>query len=42
VEVDRQPVGDAARFKELFSKAKDRALLRVVREGRSLFIVVRR
>jgi serine protease Do len=42
IEVDRQPVGDAAKFKELFSKAKDRALLRVVREGRSLFVVVRR
>ena len=42
IEVDRQPVGDAAKFKELFTRAKDRALLRVVREGRSLFIVVRR
>jgi serine protease Do len=42
VEVDRQPVLDAAKFKELFGKSKDRALLRVVREGRSFFLVVRR
>jgi serine protease Do len=42
VEVDRQAVTDVGKFKELYSKAKDRALLRVVREGRSLFVVVRR
>ncbi|HEX4337526.1 MAG TPA: DegQ family serine endoprotease [Polyangiaceae bacterium] len=42
VEVDRQAVTDVGKFKELYSRAKDRALLRVVREGRSLYIVVRR
>jgi len=42
VEVDHQAVTDVGKFKELYSKAKDRALLRVVREGRSFYIVVHR
>ncbi len=42
VEVDRQAVTDVGKFKELYSRAKDRALLRIIREGRSLFVVVRR
>jgi serine protease Do len=42
VEVDHQAVPDVGKFKELYSKAKDRALLRVVREGRSFYVVVHR
>jgi serine protease Do len=42
VEVDHQAVPDVGKFKELYSKAKDRALLRVVREGRTFYVVVHR
>ncbi len=42
VEIDHQAVTDVGKFKELYSKAKDRALLRVVRDGRSFFVVVHR
>jgi serine protease Do len=42
VEVEHQAVPDVGKFKELYSKAKDRALLRVMREGRSFYIVVHR
>ena len=41
-EVDHQAVPDVGKFKELYSKAKDRALLRVIREGRSFYVVVHR
>jgi serine protease Do len=42
VEVDRTAVTDVGRFKDLYGKAKGRALLRVVREGRSFYVVVKR
>ena len=41
LEVNRLAATDVARFKDAYSHAKDRALLRVVRQGRSLYVVVR-
>jgi S1-C subfamily serine protease len=41
-EVNRAQVGDVAKFKAAYSSAKDRVLLKVVREGRTLFLVVRK
>jgi serine protease Do len=41
-EVNRAPVADVAKFKAAYSNAKDRTLLKVVREGRTLFLVIRK
>jgi serine protease Do len=42
VELNRVPVTDTTSFKAAYTKAKDRALLRVVRSGRMLYVVVKR
>jgi serine protease Do len=42
IEVNKAPVADVGAFKQAYSKAKDRALLRVVRGGMTMFIVVKR
>jgi serine protease Do len=42
IEVNKAPVADVGAFKQAYSKAKDRALLRVVRGGMSMFVVVKR
>ena len=42
LEVNRTPVSDVGKFKQAYVKAQDRTLLRVLRDGRSLFLVVRR
>jgi serine protease Do len=41
-EVNKVPVTDVTKFKQVYVKGQERTLLRVVREGRSLFLVVRR
>jgi serine protease Do len=42
IEVNKAPVGDVGAFKLAYSRAKDRALLRVVRGGMTMFLVVKR
>jgi serine protease Do len=42
VEVNKAPVADVGAFKQAYSKAKDRVLLRIVRGGMSMFVVVKR
>jgi serine protease Do len=42
LEVNRTPVDNLAKFKELYSKAKGNVLLLVNRRGNTLFLVVRR
>lgn len=42
IEVNKAPVTDVASFKQAYTKAKDRALLRVVRGGMTMFLVVKR
>jgi len=42
IEVNKTPVGDIAAFRQAYGKAKDRALLRVVRGGMTMFLVVKR
>ena len=42
LEVNRIPVTDVGKFREAYAKSQDRTLLRLVREGRTLFLVVRR
>jgi len=42
VEVNRAPVKDAPAFKMAYAKSTQRVLLKVVREGRTMFIVVKR
>jgi serine protease Do len=42
VELNRAPVTDVGAFKAAYAKTKERALFRVLREGRSFFIVVKR
>jgi serine protease Do len=42
VEVNRVPVDNVAGFRTAYSKSKDRVLFRILREGRSIFIVVKR
>ncbi|HEX4473624.1 MAG TPA: DegQ family serine endoprotease [Polyangiaceae bacterium] len=42
LEVNRVAVTNVDAFKAAYTKAKDRALLRIVREGRTLYVVVKR
>jgi serine protease Do len=42
IEVNRVPVGDVGRFKRAYSASGERALFRVVRDGRVLFLVVKK
>ncbi|HVU05828.1 MAG TPA: Do family serine endopeptidase [Polyangiaceae bacterium] len=42
VEVNRVPVTDIDQFKKAYTKVKDRTLLRVLRDGRMLFVAVSR
>lgn len=42
LEVDHVKITDAAGFKQAYAKSKDRSLLRVLREGRTLFLVLKR
>jgi serine protease Do len=42
IEVNKTPVTDVGSFKQAYTKAKDRALLRVVRGGMTMFLVVKR
>ena len=41
-EVNRAPVTDVAKFKAAYSSAKDRVLLKVVREGKRRIAAMRR
>jgi serine protease Do len=41
LEVNRAPVADVGSFKVAYTKSKDRALLRILRDGRTLFLVVK-
>jgi serine protease Do len=41
-EVNRTPVDGVGKFKSLYASAKDRALVKVVREGRTLFLVIKK
>jgi serine protease Do len=42
VEVNKTEVANVGAFKQAYAKSKDRALLRVLREGRSIYLVVKR
>jgi serine protease Do len=42
LEVNRTPVGDVGKFKQAYAKSQGNVLVRLVREGRTLFLVVKR
>ena len=42
LDVNRAPVSDVGGFKLAYAKSKDRALFRILRDGRTLFLVVKR
>jgi len=41
LEVNRVPATDVGSFRVAYAKSKDRALLRILRDGRTLFLVVK-
>jgi serine protease Do len=41
LDVNKSPVADVSAFKLAYTKSKDRALLRILRDGRTLFLVVK-